>query len=246
MGKTSIEWTDKSWNAVTGCDTVSPGCNHCYARTMAERFRGVPGNAYEQGFDLKLWPNRLTLPLTWRKPTKIFVNSMSDWLHKDIPDDYILAMFDTMVKADWHIYQLLTKRPSRLVNTSLLDKILSRYGTWPAHIWHGTSIENNDYVWRVEKLTAVFAPIHFISAEPLLGPLTDIDLTNVQWLITGAESGHGARPMNEDWVRQLRDLCQKSGTSFFYKQNAIKGHKIPTPELDGRKWEEYPEVAINA
>jgi protein gp37 len=234
-GTTSIEWTDKSWNPVTGCESVSPGCDHCYARTLAERFRGVPGNAYEQGFDLKIWPDRLALPLNWRKPSRIFVNSMSDLFHKDIPDEYIQQCFETMNAAHWHTFQVLTKRPSRAA-------LIAHKLRWTPNIWLGTSVENNDYIWRVDKLTQTPAHIKFISAEPLLGELTDLQLNNVDWVIAGAESGHGARTMNEDWVRHLRDLCQNDGVAFFYKQNAIRGHKLPLPELDGKVWQEFPVV----
>src|SRR5436309_3243513 len=162
-GNSSIEWTNKTWNFVTGCDAVSAGCDRCYARTIAERFRGVPGNAYEQGFDLKLWPARLELPMQWKKPQMIFVNSMSDIFHKDVPDDFILRGFEVMAqKAPHHIYQILTKRPSRLVNTSLLQRILERIGSWPAHIWMGVSVESQDYTWRVDKLRFVPAPLRFL------------------------------------------------------------------------------------
>jgi protein gp37 len=254
MGTTTIEWTatyntdgslqskGKTWNPVTGCTKVSPGCDHCYAETIAERFRGVPGSAYEQGFDLKLWPARLALPSTWTKPQMVFVNSMSDLFHKDIPDDYILQVFDAMVESDKHIYQVLTKRPSRLANTSLLNKILEKYGQWPAHVWYGTTIESNAYVWRADQLRKVPAHTRFISAEPLLGELTNLSLDGIHWLIAGAESGRGARPMNEDWVRFLRDRCQGTGTAFFYKQKLVKGKKSPLPELDGRQWQEYPAM----
>jgi protein gp37 len=236
----TIEWTDSTWNPSTGCEEVSPGCDHCYAKRFAERFRGVPRSPYAQGFDLKLWPARLELPIKWKQPRRIFVNSMSDLFHKDIPDAFILQVFETMiVKAPHHVYQVLTKRPSRLVNTSLLSQILARFGAWPAHIWLGASVENQDYVWRVDKLRAVPAPIRFISAEPLLGPI-DINLDGIAWLITGAESGPGARVMNELWVRGLRDQCLAHQVAFFYKQNAIKGHKIPLPPLDGQTWQQFP------
>lgn len=239
-GDTRIEWADRTWNPITGCVEVSPGCTNCYARTFAERFRGVPGHPYEQGFDLRLWPERLTIPKDWKKPKRIFVNSMSDLFHQDIPDAFIIEVFATMYEADWHIYQILTKRPSRLTNTDLSYKIQDRLGPWPKHIWLGVSVENNDYIWRIDKLTKTSAPIKFISAEPLLGELTNIQLSGVDWVIAGAESGHGARPMDENWVRHLRDRCQEYHIAFFYKQNAINGHKIPTPELDGKVWKEYP------
>lgn len=213
---------------------------------MAERFRGVPGSPYQQGFDLKLWPERLDLPAKWKKPCKVFVNSMSDLFHKDVPDGFILDGFDAMVKYDWHIYQILTKRPSRLANTSLTRQIVDRYGSWPAHVWIGTSIENDDYVWRADKLRAVPADVRFISAEPLLGPLPSLNLDGIKWLITGAESGRGVRPMDEDWVRGLRDLCQSEGVAFFYKQKLVKGKKVPLPELDGKVWNEYPVLPVLA
>jgi len=233
---TSIEWTNRTWNPVTGCTEVSPGCDHCYARTLAERFRGVPGNHFEQGFDLKLWPDRLELPLKWKKPQMIFVNSMSDLFHKDIPDEYIKLVFQVMNATPRHTFQVLTKRPSRAA-------LMSDQLRWTSNIWMGTSVETNDYIWRIDKLTKTGAAIKFISAEPLLGELTSIQLCHIDWVITGAESGHGARPMNEDWVRHLRDKCQDYGVAFFYKQNAIRGRKLPLPELDGRQWMEYPKVA---
>jgi protein gp37 len=247
-GKTTIEWTGtydqqgkllsegKSWNPVTGCTEVSPGCDHCYARTIAERFRGVPGSAYEQGFDLKLWPDRLELPLRWKKPAKIFVNSMSDLFHKDVPDDYIYKVFETMRMAKQHTFQVLTKRPSRVA-------LMAHRLYWAPNIWIGTSIESNEYIWRADKLRQVPARVRFISAEPLLGELTDLDLDGIHWLIAGSESGHGARLMDDNWVRFLRDLCQQHETRFFFKQRTVKGKKVPTPELDGRTWKEFPEGA---
>src|SRR5579859_1627877 len=240
--KSTIEWTDGTWNCATGCTQVSPGCDHCYAKTFAERFRGVSNHPYEQGFDLRLWPSRLDYPVKWKSPRTIFVNSMSDFLHKDIPDNFILQMFETMVlKAPQHTYQVLTKRPSRLVHTSLLSRILDQFGQWPPHIWLGVSVETMDYAWRIDQLRRVPAPIKFISAEPLLTKLS-LDLTDIAWLIAGAESGHGARSMDENWVRGLRDQCIASQVKFFYKQNALHGRKIPLPELDGKQWKQFPYV----
>lgn len=236
----TIEWTDASWNPVTGCDEISPGCDHCYAKTFAERFRGTAGHAYEQGFDLKLWPDRLELPLRWKKPKRIFVNSMSDLFHKDVPDEFIDRVFSTMTSfSAWHhTFQVLTKRPRRM----------ARYVAthWPSlvsyrHIWLGTSIERDDYAWRADYLRRVPAAVRFISAEPLLSALPSLDLTGISWLIAGAESGHGARPMDEAWARSLRDQAAAAGAAFFLKQYADRsGHKIPTPELDGRRWVEMP------
>lgn len=239
--KSSIEWTDASWNFVTGCTEVSPGCDHCYARTFAERFRGVAGHPYEQGFDLKLWPERLGLPLLWKKPRKIFVNSMSDLFHNEIPDDLIVDAFKIMALANQHVFQVLTKRPSRLVNAGLYKLIERSIGAWPAHIWLGVSVENNDYRWRVATLRRVPAPVRFISAEPLLGPL-ELNLDGISWLIAGAESGRGARPMQIEWARSLKDQAVEAGVKFFLKQYAHNGRKIPLPALDGRVWNEMPEV----
>ncbi len=216
---------------------------------FAERFRGVEGHPYEQGFDLKLWPDRLTLPLHWRKPRRIFVNSMSDWLHKDVPDDFILEMLDTMLQTPHHTYQLLTKRPSRLVNTSLTEKMTERIeartgsSTWPAHIWLGVSIENNEYVWRADMLRRVPAAIRFISAEPLLGPLDRLRLDGIQWVIAGGESGNGHRACNPEWVRELRDRCTEQPVAFFFKQWGGRTPKAGGRELDGRTWDEMPIVS---
>jgi protein gp37 len=231
--QSQIEWTDATWNPITGCTQVSPGCDHCYALTFAERFRGVPGHPYEQGFDLKLWPERLELPLKWRKPRRIFVNSMSDLFHQDVPDQYIRSVFETMVKADWHVYQVLTKRSGRLAR-------LGQSLPWRPHIWAGVSIETNRCVWRADHLRKVPAPVRFISAEPLLGPLTDLSLTGIQWLISGGESGYGHRPCDPNWVRDLRDRCQHSGTAFFHKQWGGRTPKIGGRTLDGRTWDEFP------
>ena len=222
MGKTSIEWTrgddgtaGYSWNPVTGCTEVSPGCDHCYAKTFAERWRGVPGHPYEQGFDLKLWPERLTLPLTWKKPRRIFVNSMSDLFHKDVPDSFIRDVFITMELTPRHTYQVLTKRTKRAARffASHPDVAL------PPHIWLGTSIESDAYTWRADWLRKVPAAVRFISAEPLLSALPSLDLTGISWLIVGGESGHGARPMHPGWARSLRDQAQAAGIAYFFKQH---------------------------
>ncbi len=234
--KSTIEWTDATWNPVTGCQEVSPGCDRCYARVFAERFRGVTGHPYEQGFDLKLWPERLQLPLQWKKPRRIFVNSMSDLFHKHVPNEYIRRIFDVMVKADWHIFQVLTKRSSRL---SRLGPTLP----WRPHIWAGVSIESNSYIWRADQLRTVPAYIRFISAEPLLGPLDRLNLDGIHWLITGGESGHGHRPCDPDWVRNLRDRCNAQGVAFFHKQWGGHTPKAGGRLLDGRTWDEFPQVS---
>ncbi len=199
--KSSIEWTDATWNPVTGCTEVSPGCDHCYARTFAERFRGVPGHPYEQGFDLRFWPQRLELPLSWKAPRRIFVNSMSDLFHKDIPDEYIERVFDTMQRADHHVFQVLTKRSARLA------KLAARL-PWAPNIWMGVSVETLQYEWRIDHLRDIPAQVRFISAEPLLDSLAGLNLTGIHWLIAGGESGAGFRQCDLRWVRELRDMCQ--------------------------------------
>ena len=178
----AIEWTNATWNPVTGCDKVSPGCAHCYAETFAERFRNVPGHPYEQGFDMRFWPERLELPLTWRKPKMIFVNSMSDLFHEDIPLDFIARVFETMERATQHTFQVLTKRHERLAE-------LAPSLPWPANVWMGVSIENKRWTRRADYLRSVPSAVRFISAEPLLGKLDGLDLTGIDWLIAGGESG---------------------------------------------------------
>jgi len=235
--KSAIEWTDATWNPVTGCIEVSLGCDHCYARTFAERFRGVPNHPYEQGFDLKLHPDRLELPLKWHRPRRIFVNSMSDLFHKDIPDEYIHQIFQTMVKADWHIFQILTKRSARLAR-------LGPQLPWAPHIWAGVSVETDHYCWRVNHLRQVPASVRFISAEPLLGPLENLNLEGIHWLITGGESGPGHRPCDAEWVRSLRDHCISSGVAFFHKQWGGRTPKSGGRILDGRTWDEIPSQHV--
>jgi protein gp37 len=235
----AIEWTDATWNPVTGCRKVSPGCDHCYALTFAERFRGVPNHPYQQGFDLKLWPERLDLPLQWRKPRRIFVNSMSDLFHKDVPDEYIRHVFEVMAKADWHIFQVLTKRSPRLAR-------LGQTLPWSPNIWVGVSIELDQYRWRADHLRKVPADTRFISAEPLLGPLENLNLEGIHWLITGGESGPGHRPCDPAWVRSLRDRCQDAGVAFFHKQWGGRTPKAGGRSLDGQTWDQYPQTAMAA
>ncbi|MEA2511114.1 MAG: hypothetical protein QOJ59_601 [Thermomicrobiales bacterium] len=229
----AIEWTDATWNPVTGCTQVSPGCDHCYALTFAERFRGVPGHHYEQGFDLRLWESRIELPLRWKKPRRIFVNSMSDLFHADVPEEFIRGVFATMERADWHIYQILTKRPQRLAR--IADSL-----PWPAHIWVGVSVESNDYAWRADFLRRVPAAIRFISAEPLLGPVDHLNLEGIHWLITGGESGAGFRLCNPEWVRNARDSCLAHNVAYFHKQWGGRTPKAGGRLLDGRTWDEFP------
>lgn len=237
--RSSIEWTDATWNPLTGCTQISPGCDHCYALTFAERFRGVPGHPYEQGFDLKFWPDRLHLPFRWRRPRRIFVNSMSDLFHKDVPDTFIYQIFETMIQANWHVYQLLTKRPHRL--RRMAPKL-----PWPHHIWVGTSVELNRFVWRADHLRKVPAAVRFISAEPLLGPLDQLCLDGIDWVITGGESGPHSRPCEYEWVADLRDRCMRHGIAFFHKQWGGRTPKAGGRSLDGRMWEELPTSMAHA
>ena len=250
MASTSnIEWTDSTWNPVTGCTKISPGCKNCYAEKFAERFRGVPGHPYEQGFDLKLWPERLALPLVWKEPRMIFVNSMSDLFHKNVPDDFIRRVFKVMMEADHHIFQVLTKRSERMmqwVNSSFKQKV-------PRHIWLGVSVENQDYVWRVRHLQKTSAEIRFLSVEPLLGPveLKSSNLQGIHWVIVGGESGPGARPMNPEWARLVKEACRENSVAFFFKQwgaftpaGIRVGKKKAGRILDGKTWDEMPEMAI--
>lgn len=236
--KSAIEWTDATWNPVTGCTQVSPGCDHCYALTFAERFRGVPGHHYEQGFDLRLWPERLDLPLRWRRPRRIFVNSMSDLFHRDVPDEFVESIFKTMAQADWHVFQVLTKRPDRMM------RLLQRASWWRPmpHIWLGTSIELDRFQWRVDKLRQTPADVRFLSAEPLLGPLESLDLDGIHWVITGGESGRGHRPVDPQWVRDIRDQCLLAGVAFFHKQWGGPTPKAGGRLLDGRTWDEFPSL----
>jgi protein gp37 len=231
--RSAIEWTEATWNPVTGCSKVSPGCAHCYAETFAERFRGVRGHPYEQGFDLRLWPERLDQPLRWRRPRMIFVNSMSDLFHEEIPEDYVAQVFSVMEEAEHHTFQILTKRHERLAE-------LAASLPWPPNVWMGVSIENRRFVHRADYLRRVDCALRFISAEPLLGPLEGLDLDGIDWLIAGGESGAGHRRMDPDWVRDLRDHCKCVGVAFFFKQWGGRHPKSGGRLLDGRTWDELP------
>lgn len=231
--KTAIEWTEATWNPVTGCDQVSPGCAHCYAKTFAERWRGIPGHHFEQGFDLRVWPERLEQPRRWKRPRMIFVNSMSDLFHERIPDEFIAQVFDAMREASWHTFQILTKRHERMVE-------LGRNLDWPPNVWMGVSIENRRFVRRTDYLREIPAAVRFVSAEPLLGPLEDLDLAGIDWLIAGGESGPGHRPVREEWLLDLRDRCLQEQVAFFFKQWGGRTPKIGGRELAGRTWNEMP------
>lgn len=233
--RSAIEWTEATWNPVTGCDQVSPGCAHCYAKTFAERWRGVPGHPYEQGFDLRIWPQRLEQPLKWKRPRTIFVNSMSDLFHERIPVSFISEVFDVMVEADQHVFQVLTKRPDRVLE--LASKL-----PWPSNLWMGVSIENRRFVHRADLLREVPAAVRFISAEPLLGPLEGLDLEAIDWLIAGGESGPGHRRIDEAWVVDLRDRCIEDEVSFFFKQWGGARPKSGGRELRGQTWDQVPRA----
>lgn len=231
--KSLIEWTDSTWNPVTGCTKVSPGCKHCYAETFAERWRGVPGHPYEQGFDLRLWPDRLRLPLAWRKPRMIFVNSMSDLFHERVPVQFIEEVFEVMKEASWHVFQVLTKRADRL------SELAARLD-WPPNVWMGVSVETAAYVWRAERLRTVPSAVRFLSIEPLLGPIEKLDLEGIDWVIVGGESGPGARPMELSWVRAIREQCRRAAVPFFFKQWGGPQKSRTGRTLDGRTWDAMP------
>jgi protein gp37 len=230
-----IEWTEATWNPVTGCDKVSPGCAHCYAERMAKRLKAMGQRNYRNGFEVTLQPSMLELPLQWKRSRRIFVNSMSDLFHPQVPDEYIQAVFRVMVQADWHEYQVLTKRADRLRE---MDGRLD----WPEHVWMGVSVENNRFVHRIDSLRRTGAKVRFLSLEPLLGPLSRLDLRGIHWVIVGGESGPGARPMREEWVRDLRDQCAGSGVAFFFKQWGGVFKSRTGRELEGRTWDEMPIV----
>src|SRR5436309_7044472 len=235
--RSAIEWTDATWNPVRGCTKISPGCAHCYAETFAERFRGVPGHPYEQGFDLRLVPEKLAEPLRWRTPRLVFVNSMSDLFQEGVPDDYVLAVVHVMQLANWHTYQVLTKRSERLRDLLLATPEAGEQ----KHIWWGVSVENRRHgLPRIDHLRAAPAQVRFLSVEPLLEDLGPVNLEGIHWMIVGGESGHGARPMHKDWVLSLRDQCRKAGVAFFFKQwGGVRKSKAGR-ELDGQFYDELP------
>lgn len=239
MAKESkIEWTDATWNPVRGCVKISPGCKHCYACTFAERFRGVKGHPYEQGFDLRLVPEKLLEPLAWRTPKLVFVNSMSDLFQDGVPDEYIEAVALVMTEAKWHTFQVLTKRSARMA--ALLSTRL-RFAAAQPHIWWGVSVEDKRYgLPRIEDLRDSPAAVRFLSVEPLLEHLGRFDLAGISWVIVGGESGVGARPMKRDWVVSVRDQCSAHGVPFFFKQWGGVRKSLSGRELDGRTYDEYP------
>lgn len=236
--RSKIEWTNATWNPVRGCTKISPGCLHCYAETFAERFRGVPGHPYEQGFDLRLVPEKLSDPLRWTSARMIFVNSMSDLFHEDVPEDYILAVVRVMQLARWHTFQVLSKRSERM--RDLLQTKLSEATDQP-HIWWGVSVENRKYgLPRIDHLRASPATVRFLSIEPLLENLGPIKLDGIGWVIVGGESGPEARPMKKEWVVAIRDQCHRAGVPFFFKQWGGVHKTQAGRVLDGRTYDEFP------
>lgn len=235
--KTDIEWTDATWNPVTGCTKISPGCDNCYAERFSERFRGVADHPFENGFDLTLRPKRLEQPLSWKKPRMIFVNSMSDLFHKKVPFEFIDQVFQTMECADHHVFQLLTKRSSRMRNY-----VNKRYGEClaPSHIWLGASVEDGQRKSRIRHVQATSASTRFLSIEPLVGSVGELSLDGIHWVIVGGESGPNARPMNIAWAREVRDQCRTQGVPFFFKQWGGFRPKSNGRKLDGREWNQFP------
>ncbi|NPU13249.1 phage Gp37/Gp68 family protein [Bradyrhizobium sp. 83002] len=236
--RTTIEWTDATWNPVTGCTKISAGCDNCYAERFSERFRGTAGHPFEAGFDLTLRPERLEQPLHWRGPRMVFVNSMSDLFHKKVPRKFASRVFDTMEKANWHSFQVLTKRSS-----ILRDFLRARYGSarGPTHIWCGVSIEDGKRKSRIDHLRDAPAGIRFLSIEPLIAPVGRLNLDGIDWVIVGGESGPRAREIRVEWVREIRDQCTDSGVAFFFKQWGGLRPKSGGRDLDGREWSEFPK-----
>lgn len=228
-----IEWTDATWNPVTGCTKVSPGCKHCYAERMAKRLQAMGQHNYRNGFKVTLQPQMLEVPLGWKTPQRIFVNSMSDLFHVDVPLEYIQRVFDVMRRANWHQYQILTKRSDRL-------RELSPFLKWESHVWMGVSVENANHTHRIDDLRRTDAAIKFLSLEPLLGPLPALNLRGIAWVIVGGESGPGARPMDHSWALNLRDQCIRAGVPFFFKQWGGVQKKRMGRKLEGRMWDEMP------
>ncbi len=229
----AIEWTEATWNPVTGCTKISPGCKRCYAERMSHRLQAMGQKNYLNGFTLTIQEHMLDLPLRWKKPQVIFVNSMSDLFHQEVPTIYIQRVFDVMRRAHWHRFQVLTKRSERLLT-------LSPTLQWASNIWMGVSVESLPYVVRVEHLRQTGAKIKFLSLEPLLGPLPNLNLTNIDWVIVGGESGPGSRPMDASWVTDLRDQCQRARAPFFFKQWGGFRKKKAGRTLEGRTWDEMP------
>lgn len=232
--RSSIEWTESTWNPVTGCTKVSPGCEHCYAERMSHRLKAMGNPKYANAFDLTVHEDALDAPLRMKTPRMIFVNSMSDLFHSGVALDFIQRAFGVMKQASWHTFQVLTKRSSRLAELS--EKL-----EWPENIWMGVSVETEDYTFRIDDLRTTAAATKFLSLEPLLGPLHGLDLNEIDWVIVGGESGPGARPMKEEWVTDIRDQCVAQGIPFFFKQWGGVQKKRAGRELEGRIWDDFPK-----
>ena len=237
MATSKIEWTESTWNPLTGCTKISPGCKNCYAERMAKRLQAMGQEKYRNGFNLTLHPASLDEPLLWKKPRMIFVNSMSDLFHKDVPEDFIQQVFSVMRQAHWHTFQVLTKRAERLLE-------LDREIDWPDNVWMGVSVENQDYAFRIDLLRQTHACVKFLSLEPLLGPLPHLELEGIHWVIVGGESGPRARPLEREWVTEIRDQCLAQKVPFFFKQWGGTNKKKTGRLLDGRTWDEWPRVAL--
>ncbi|QUX30577.1 phage Gp37/Gp68 family protein [Nocardiopsis akebiae] len=246
--RSSIEWTEATWNPTTGCDRVASGCDNCYALTLAKRLKAMGAEKYQNdgdprtsgpGFDVTIHPRALDIPRKWKSPRLVFVNSMSDLFHARVPKDFITQVFAVMAETPQHTYQILTKRSLRLAR--LADQL-----PWPPNVWMGVSVESADVLERVDHLRRVPAAVRFLSCEPLLGPLPELNLSGIDWVIAGGESGRGHRPMHVDWVRQIRDACQQSSTAFFFKQWGGRTPKANGRLLDGRTWDEKPQSSVLA
>ena len=231
--KSKIEWTDATWNPVTGCTKVSPGCKNCYAERLATRLLAMGNPRYTHGFEVTLHHDQITLPLRWKQPRKIFVNSMSDLFHEEVPDDFIFEAFEVMKNASWHLFQILTKRAERLAQ-------LAPRLPWPQNIWQGVSVENEEYTWRINNLVNVPSAVRFISVEPLLGPIRNIPLKGISWVIVGGESGPRYRAVEADWIRDLRNQCLRAGVPFFFKQWGGITSKAGGRLLDKKLWNQMP------
>jgi len=233
--QSSIEWTECTWNPVTGCSKVSPGCANCYAERMALRLKAMGQPNYANGFDVTVHEHMLDLPLTWKKPQIVFVNSMSDLFHEEVPFEFVERVFEVMRQAHWHIFQVLTKRCERMLECDC--KL-----TWPENVWAGVSVENEDYTYRIDHLRRISARTKFLSIEPLLGPIHNLDLRGIDWVIVGGESGPGARPMAEEWVLDIRDQCLAKHIPFFFKQWGGTNKKRAGRLLETRTWDDMPQV----
>ncbi|MEN6299792.1 MAG: phage Gp37/Gp68 family protein [Anaerolineaceae bacterium] len=234
----SIEWTESTWNPITGCTKISIGCTNCYAERMARRLQAMGQPNYINGFNITLHPNSLNLPLKWKKPQMIFVNSMSDLFHDEVPFEFIQEIFNVMKNAYWHTFQILTKRSERLLE-------IDKYIAWPPNVWMGVSIENNKFIYRCEHLRKTKSKIKFLSCEPLLGPIKDLNLKGIHWVIVGGESGTNARPVKEDWICEIRDQCISNNIPFYFKQWGGKNRKKSGRILQGQIWNQMPIYSAN-